>query len=209
MHLSNWRALFCIWYARMNFFSTYQISADFGSLLVTLVNLWFVAYDPYFPRIREKKGSYDHFNCYNYKRGPMEFSEKAFPKKIIFLRTNSHSRRTIFPCNLFFTFCYVFFLKGLGLETEPPHVGELKRGRTSCKDEHCSGRPNEVTTTKAVKTIDKVVLDDRRLKVYEVADMVVISKSAVHRILTENLITRKMRVRWLPRFLTMKWKQHR
>ncbi|EFN88346.1 hypothetical protein EAI_02479, partial [Harpegnathos saltator] len=53
-------------------------------------------------------------------------------------------------------------------------VAEFKRGRTSCQDEHRSGRPNE-------------------LKVRELADMVGISKSAVHRILTdENLDMRKM-----------------
>ena len=44
-------------------------------------------------------------------------------------------------------------------------VAKFKRGRLSCQDEHCSGRPNEVTTTVMMKKIDKMVLDDRRLKV--------------------------------------------
>ena len=44
-------------------------------------------------------------------------------------------------------------------------VVEFKRGRTSCQDEHRSGRPNEMTTTEMVKKIYKMVLDDRRLKV--------------------------------------------
>ena len=66
-------------------------------------------------------------------------------------------------------------------------VAEFKRGHTSCQDEHRSGRPNEVTTPEIVKKIHKMVLDDRRLKVRELADMIGISKSAVHRILTENL----------------------
>ena len=66
-------------------------------------------------------------------------------------------------------------------------VAEFKRGRTSCKDVHRSSRPNEVTTTEMVKKIDKMVLDERRLKVRELADMVSFSKSAVHHILTENL----------------------
>ena len=55
-------------------------------------------------------------------------------------------------------------------------VAKFKQGRTSCQDEHRSGRPNEVTTTKMVKKIHKMVLDDRRLKVYELADMGDISK---------------------------------
>ncbi|EFN88022.1 hypothetical protein EAI_06538, partial [Harpegnathos saltator] len=37
--------------------------------------------------------------------------------------------------------------------------------RTSCQNEHRSGRPNEVTTPEMVKKIHKIVLDDRRLKV--------------------------------------------
>ncbi|EFN89492.1 hypothetical protein EAI_01724, partial [Harpegnathos saltator] len=61
-------------------------------------------------------------------------------------------------------------------------VAEFKRGRTSCQDEHRSGRPNEVTTSEMMKKIHKMVLDDRRLKVRELADIVSITKSAVHRI---------------------------
>ena len=52
-----------------------------------------------------------------------------------------------------------------------------------------------------------MVLDDRRLKVRELADMVGISKSAVYRILTENFLLRKLCVRWVPRLLTMEQKQ--
>ena len=36
------------------------------------------------------------------------------------MRASSHSRRLIFPCNLFWPFYYISFLKSLGLETEPP-----------------------------------------------------------------------------------------
>ena len=60
-----------------------------------------------------------------------------------------------------------------------------------------------------VKKIHKMVLDDRRLKVRELADMVGISKSAVHWILTENLDMRKLRVRCMPRLHTMEQKQRR
>ena len=60
-----------------------------------------------------------------------------------------------------------------------------------------------------VKKIDKTVLDDRQLKVRERAYMVGIAKSAVHRILTENLDMRKLCSRWVPRLLTMEQKQSR
>ena len=65
-------------------------------------------------------------------------------------------------------------------------VAEFKRGRTSCQGEYRSGRPNEVTTREMVKQYGKKVLDDRPLKVLELADMIGILKRAVHRILTKS-----------------------
>ena len=79
-------------------------------------------------------------------------------------------------------------------------VAEFKLSYTSCQNEHHSGRPNEVTTTEMVKKIQKMALDDRRLKARELADMVGISKSAVLRILTANLGMRKLCARWVPSF---------
>lgn len=88
-------------------------------------------------------------------------------------------------------------------------VAEFKRGRTSCEDEHRSGRPSKVATPEMIRKVHKIVLDDRRLKVREIADMVGISKSAVHRILTENLEMKKLCARWVPRLLTAEQKQRR
>ena len=53
----------------------------------------------------------------------------------------------------------------LSLTTIKYWMAGFKRGRTSCQDEHRSGRLNEVTTTEMVKKTHKLVLDDRRLKV--------------------------------------------
>ena len=66
-----------------------------------------------------------------------------------------------------------------------------------------------MSTTERVKKIHKMVLGKRRLKVRELADMVGISKSAVHHILTENLDMRKLCARWVPRLLKMEQKQRR
>ena len=54
-----------------------------------------------------------------------------------------------------------------------------------------------------VKKIRKMVLDECRLEVRELADIVAISGSALHRKLTENLDMRKLCTRWLLRLLTM------
>lgn len=54
-----------------------------------------------------------------------------------------------------------------------------------------------------------MVLDDRRLKVCGLVDMIGISKSDGHRILTENLDMKNLCARWVPRFLTMEQKQRR
>ena len=69
---------------------------------------------------------------------------------------------------------------------------EFKQDRTSCQDEHRSGQQNKVTTKEMSKKIHKLVLDDCRLKVGELAHMVGISKSEVHRILIEILNMRKL-----------------
>ncbi|GFX57474.1 mariner transposase [Trichonephila clavipes] len=70
-------------------------------------------------------------------------------------------------------------------------VAEFKLGRTSCKGDHRSGRPNKMTTPEMVKKIHKELLDDRRLKVRELVDILGISKIAVHRILYETLDMRE------------------
>ena len=86
-------------------------------------------------------------------------------------------------------------------------VSEFKHGRQSCKDEQSNGRPNEVTVPETVNKIQKMELADRRIKVGELADMVGISKSSVHWILTEHLDIKKLCARWLPRLLTIEQKQ--
>ena len=54
-----------------------------------------------------------------------------------------------------------------------------------------------------------MVLDDPRLKMRSLADIVGISKSAVHCILTKNVDIRKLCARWVPCLLTMEQKQRR
>ena len=64
------------------------------------------------------------------------------------------------------------------------HINEFKRGRTSTKDEHRSGRPVEVTTS---EMIDKILLSGRRIKVREIVEAEGISQVTVFSILHEKL----------------------
>lgn len=57
--------------------------------------------------------------------------------------------------------------------------------------------------------INKIVLDDRQLKVRKLADTVGTSKSAVHRIFTKNLYVKKLCSNWVPRLFTTEQKQVR
>ena len=49
-------------------------------------------------------------------------------------------------------------------------VNEFKRGRTSTKDDHRSGRPVEVTIPEMIDKIHDMVLNDRRIKVREIVE---------------------------------------
>ena len=88
-------------------------------------------------------------------------------------------------------------------------VADFKRGRSSTQDEARSGRPKTATTEEMIEKVHDIVLADRRVKVREIADMVLISKDSVYRILTEELGMRKLCARWVPRLLTPEQKHTR
>ena len=53
-----------------------------------------------------------------------------------------------------------------------------KRGRTDTNDAERSGKPNEAVTPENIKQVLKIVMDDRKLKVREIAKMVNISSGS-------------------------------
>ncbi|GBP32815.1 Histone-lysine N-methyltransferase SETMAR [Eumeta japonica] len=86
---------------------------------------------------------------------------------------------------------------------------EFYCGRTSTSDAEHSGRPKEVITPQIVDKIHEMILDDRRMKVRELAHAVGISTERVHHILHEYLDMRKLSARWVPRLLTLDHKRNR
>lgn len=86
---------------------------------------------------------------------------------------------------------------------------EFKRGRTCTDDTERLKRPNEAVTEENITKVHRIVLDDRKVKVREIADIVKISIGSVHHILHEHLCMKKLSARWVPRSLTIDQKQQR
>jgi histone-lysine N-methyltransferase SETMAR len=55
----------------------------------------------------------------------------------------------------------------------------FKRGRTSLKDDPREGHPVSATTPEIFEQVHDVVMDDRRMKVREIAETIGISKERV------------------------------
>lgn len=82
-------------------------------------------------------------------------------------------------------------------------AAEFKRGRTSLGDDERSGRPKTATTDDNIAQVHQMVLDNRRIKVREIAEAMNMSKERVCHILNQDLGMRKLSARWVPRLLTL------
>jgi len=56
---------------------------------------------------------------------------------------------------------------------------EFKRGRTSLEDNSLGGRPKSAKTPEIIEQVHDMALDDRRMKVHEIAETIGISKERV------------------------------
>lgn len=86
---------------------------------------------------------------------------------------------------------------------------KFKRGEMSTEDAERSGRPKEAVTDENIKKVHKIILNDRKVKLQEIADIVKISTERVHHIVHEYLGMRKLCAKWVPRELTFDQKQQR
>ena len=79
----------------------------------------------------------------------------------------------------------------------------FKHGRTDTNDAERSGRPKKAVTPENIKQVLKIVMDNRKLKVCEIAKIVKISTGSASTILNEELSMKKVFSKWVPRLLTM------
>jgi transposase len=88
-------------------------------------------------------------------------------------------------------------------------AAEFKRGRTSLEDDPREGRPKSATTPEIIEQVHDMLLDDRRMKVLEIAETIGISKERVGYILHEELDMKTFCARWVPCLLTADQKRTR
>ena len=86
---------------------------------------------------------------------------------------------------------------------------QFRTGRASTSDAERTGRPKEVVTPENIKKIHKMILNDRKVKLIEIAEALKISKERVGHIVHEYLGMRKLCAKWVPRELTIDQKQQR
>ncbi|XP_012564605.1 histone-lysine N-methyltransferase SETMAR-like [Hydra vulgaris] len=86
---------------------------------------------------------------------------------------------------------------------------EFNRGRSSKSDAERSGRPEEVTTEEMIEKIHDNVIENRKIKVCEIANRVNIFYERVFNILHKHLEMKKLAARWMPRVLTVDQKRNR
>ena len=86
---------------------------------------------------------------------------------------------------------------------------EFKRGRDSLEDDPRAGRPADVISQEMIDRVERLVLNNRRIKVAELASECGISNGSVYTIIHEHLRMSKVSARWVPRNLNMQDRQQR
>ncbi|XP_026321065.1 protein GVQW3-like [Hyposmocoma kahamanoa] len=97
----------------------------------------------------------------------------------------------------------------LSLSTIQKWSSEFKRGRESIEDDPRAGGPVSATSKENVKIVEKLVLEDARIRVKTLAEKTKLSVCTIHTILHEYLNFSKISARRVPRMLTPLQKQVR
>jgi histone-lysine N-methyltransferase SETMAR len=86
---------------------------------------------------------------------------------------------------------------------------QFKCGRLSIHDEPRSGRPSTSCDDDMIQKVEKMILEDRRIKVKNIAAELGISQGSVFDIIHNELNMTKVSARWIPRLLTPVQKMQR
>jgi transposase len=113
------------------------------------------------------------------------------------------------PNEIYSKFTKVYGDSSPSFSTIKKWAAEFKRGRTSLEGDPREGHPKSATTPDIIEQVHDIVLDDRRMKVRKIAETVGISKERVGYILQEELDTKKLCARWVPRLLAADQKRTR
>ena len=113
----------------------------------------------------------------------------------------------------------VFFLQGKGLKeihvilketlgqlapsyaTIKNWLAQFKCGDFSTCDAHRPGQPKTLTTPDVIDQIHDLILEDRQISVKSIAEQLGISRERVGSIIHEDLDTRKLSAKWVPKCL--------
>jgi hypothetical protein len=81
-------------------------------------------------------------------------------------------------------------------------AAETKRGRKSVQDEDRSGRPADMTLPQYIDAVGKLVMENRRIKMWEISAETGLSHGTIFTILHEHHGLSKISARWVPRNLS-------
>jgi len=96
------------------------------------------------------------------------------------------------PNEIHSKFINVYGDSSLSFSTIKKWAAEFKRGCTSPEDDPYEGRPKSAPPPEITEQVHDMVLDDRRMKVHEIAEAIGISKKHVGYILHEELDMKKL-----------------
>jgi len=88
-------------------------------------------------------------------------------------------------------------------------VVQFKRGEFSTCDAPRPGRPKTVNTPEIIDQIHELILEERRISAKSIAEQLGISRERVGSIIHEDLDTRKLSVKWVPKCLNAEQKRQR
>ena len=88
-------------------------------------------------------------------------------------------------------------------------VAQFRRGDLSTCGAPRPGRPKTVTTPEIIDQIHELILEDRRISAKSIAEQLGISRERIGSIIHEDLDTRKLSAKWVPKCLNADQKRLR